>query len=203
MSSEYASLGLDVADARNFLTGRTPLRITSDPTLTLPPGVPGQAGITDADFDGAAAELGCESAAVKAVAAVEGGSLGCFAADGRPIIRYELHVFNQRTHGKYSKTHPYFATGYGAGKRAHTRLQADEWSMMYGAMMMRGQRDNALASASWGAFQIMGFNHKAAGYATATDLAQGMCRSAGHQLGAFLKFAKGKGATRYLKAKDW
>jgi hypothetical protein len=198
------SLAIDVSDARTFLAARTPLRITSDPTRTLPPPVPNQPAISDDDIENAAVELGVEPAAVHAVTTVEAGG-GAFAADGRPIIRYELHVFNKRTHGKYAANYPQFAANYQNGRRAHTRAdaQANEWSMMYGAMLMRGQRETALASASYGAFQIMGFNHKACGFATANDFAQNQCRSAANQLDAFLEFCKNNGAVSFLKAKDW
>jgi hypothetical protein len=170
--------------------------------LTLPPAVPNQPELTDADFVRAATALGVEVAAVKAVAAVE-GSGRCFGADGRPIMRYELHTFNQATGAKYATTHPHLAAGYSAGLLAHPGGQAGEYSMLYGAMLLRGQRENAIASASWGAFQIMGFNHKSAGFATANDFAQSTYRSAGNQLDAFLSFARSKGASRYLLTKDW
>ena len=197
------SLNTDVGHAQTFLAGRSPLRITSDPTQTLPSPIANQAEILDADFDRAAAELNIEATALKAVAAVEGGGR-CFAADGRPIIRYELHVFQKKfTSRKYANTHPQFSAEYGPGNLAHSGQQADEFSMLYGAMLMRGQRDNAVASASWGAFQIMGFNHKAAGYATATDFALAMHRSASKQLDAFISFAKSQGAAQYLRTKDW
>lgn len=107
--------------------------------------------------------------------------------------------------GKYALTHPQFSAGYQAGRRAHTHAdaQANEYSMLYGAMLMRGQRETAFASASWGAFQLMGFNHRACGFATANDFAQSMCRSAANQLDAFLEFCKSIGAARYLANKDW
>jgi hypothetical protein len=200
-----ANLSTDVADARKFLTGRSPLRITSDATHTLPPPVPNQPALSQDDFEAAAAELDVEPAAVRAVATVESGGSSGFAADGRAIIRYELHVFNKRSHGKYGLTHPQFAAGYRTGIRAHTRAnaQANEYSMLYGAMLMRGQRENAMASASWGAFQLMGFNHQACGFATASDLAKTLSLSASNQLTAFLEFCKTKRAARYLQTKDW
>jgi hypothetical protein len=70
-------------------------------------------------------------------------------------------------------------------------------------MLMRGQREDAMASASWGAFQIMGFNHRSCGFATASDFAQSLSLSAANQLEAFLEFCKSKHAARYLKSKDW
>jgi N-acetylmuramidase-like protein len=70
-------------------------------------------------------------------------------------------------------------------------------------MLMRGHREAALASASWGAFQIMGFNHRACGFATASDFAQSLSLSASNQLSAFLEFCKAKGAHTYLATKDW
>src|SRR5690606_19945625 len=44
-----------------------------------------RAPLTAEDFAAAAADLGCEAAAVQAVVEVESGALGAFGADGRPI----------------------------------------------------------------------------------------------------------------------
>jgi hypothetical protein len=200
-----SSVDSDIRDARNFLVGRSPLRITKDATRTLPAPIPNMGGLTEQDFESAAASLNVEPAAIRAVAWVESGGSTGFAADGRAIIRYELHVFNKRTQGKFTATHPQFSAGYQAGRAAHTRQdsQANEYGMLHGAMLMFGHRETALASASWGAFQIMGYNHRACGFATASAFAQSMSLSASNQLTAFLEFSRSVGAQNYLANRDW
>lgn len=192
-----------VPDARNFLARRSPLRIPTDPTSIVPAAEPGKAGLTVADFDQCAGDLGVERAAVQAVARVESGGRSGFARDGRCIIRYELHTFQKRTGSAYSATHPHLSNSYKAGIAYHSGGQANEWSLMYGALMLRGRAEDAQASASWGMFQVMGFNHRAAGYGSAGEFATAMCASAANQLKGFVKLCQSNGWDRYLANKDW
>jgi hypothetical protein len=48
----------------------------------------------------------------------------------------------------------------------------------------------ALRSASWGMFQIMGFNHKQCGFTSVADYVAAMQRSEGEQLQAFAHFVQ-------------
>jgi hypothetical protein len=50
--------------------------------------------------------------------------------------------------------------------------------------------DAGLSAASYGAFQILGENHKACGYATPFDFVLAMCQTEGAQLAAFVNFLK-------------
>jgi len=62
----------------------------------------------------------------------------------------------------------------------------------------------ALKSASYGMFQIMGFNHKAAGFEDVESMIATLGESEDAQLEAFLTFIKNtKGAYEALQAKDW
>lgn len=58
--------------------------------------------IADREYRSAAAKLGCEVAAIKAVAEVEAGSFGGFLSTGEPVILFERHVFHKRTKGEFS-----------------------------------------------------------------------------------------------------
>src|SRR5690606_3307933 len=111
--------------------------------------------IQECDYVTAANLLGCEVAAVKAVAEVESAG-GGFQSDGQPKILFERHYFHRLTNGKYSKTHPDIsnpsAGGYGSNQ--HGRL----------AKAAKLDREAALQSASWGKFQIMGSHWKSLGY---------------------------------------
>jgi hypothetical protein len=60
-----------------------------------------------------------------------------------------------------------------------------------------------LKSASWGVGQIMGFNHQAAGYASATRMVQAMRKSEDAQLIAMARFLSNHGLTKFLLTADW
>ncbi|AZA64465.1 DUF3380 domain-containing protein [Chryseobacterium carnipullorum] len=56
--------------------------------------------LTEQDYINAAKELGCEVAAIKAVAEVESRGSG-FLSSGEPKILFERHRFYKYTNGKY------------------------------------------------------------------------------------------------------
>lgn len=154
-----------VGDARGFLANPTRLQFDRDLTGTLPAPNPAAPRLAEPDFVAAAARIGAEVAAVQAVAQVEAGGRVGFGGDGRPVIRYELHIFHNRTGGIYDRSHPHLSQPtLAAGNPYHTGGQGNEWSLMYGAMILRDARGNrrtsdAWQSASWGMFQVMGFNY--------------------------------------------
>ena len=110
----------------------------------------------DDAIEGAAAKLGCPVAAVRAVIDVE--SRGGFLADKRPKILFERHYFCRLTKGAFSSKAPDISAtkwgGYKGGAAEYDRLQR--------AVAL--DRECALRSASWGAFQIMGDNFRACGF---------------------------------------
>lgn len=129
----------------------------------------------------AAKELGCEVAAINAVVLTE-TPRGAFDENGRPSILYERHYFHNLTNGKYDSD-PVLsnkdAGGYG------------KYSAQYGKLNKAIALDKsaALQSASWGAFQIMGKNYRAAGFGSVDDFVKGMETVQG-QLNAFISFIK-------------
>ncbi|MEY2944087.1 MAG: hypothetical protein RLY97_2101 [Pseudomonadota bacterium] len=137
--------------------------------------------LTDADFERAAKKIGCSVAAVRAVAKVESNG-GGYLADGRPKILFERHVFHKRTNGVYDAGHSGISNsqprGYSGGAAEYDRL----------AEAIALDRKAALESASWGAFQVMGFNCKAAGYADVEAFVKDMVHSPATQLDAFVGF---------------
>lgn len=61
--------------------------------------------LTEQGYIDAAKELGCEVAAIKAVAEVESRGLG-FLPTGEPKILFECHRFFKYTYGKYAISNP-------------------------------------------------------------------------------------------------
>ena len=161
--------------------------------------------ITVADYQAAAKELGCEVAAIRAVASVESAGSG-FILDPVanayvPKILFERHKMHSFLKAKGYNTANYpsdivSATrgGYKGGIAEHTRLQR----------ACEINRECALKSCSWGAFQIMGFNYASLGYKTVQQFVNDMYGSEATQLNAFVRFIKADPRlVKALKALDW
>lgn len=152
-------------------------------------------GLDDAAIEAAAQKIGCQVAAVRAVIDVE--SRGGFLPDGRPKILFERHYFSRLTSGKFDVTapdisHPKWG-GYKGGAAEYDRL----------ARAIKLNRDAALRSASWGAFQIMGDNRKLCGFDDVEDFVKAMVSGAPAQLDAFVSFIKKTGLSDELIRRDW
>ena len=148
------------------------------------------------DFQTAAQLLNCEIFAIQAVAEVESRKSG-FLPDGRLVILFERHQFHKFSGGKFSAQHPAIsnptAGGYVGG--------AGEWLRYEDAMKL--DRRAALMSASYGLFQIMGFNHKLCGYATVEGFVAAMDEGEGEQLKAFCRFLQSAALDDELRDKQW
>lgn len=161
-------------------------------------------GLGAEDFAAAAKRLGCTVAQIRAVWEVESGG-GWFedmradilALDGPggfldgpalPKILFEAHIFDRYTEGKFRNSHPNLSSprwnralyvgGQGEYARLHRAMQLD--------------RHAALMSASVGGAQIMGFNHKAAGFDTVEAFWEAMKTSERAHLDAFVSFVESK-----------
>ena len=154
--------------------------------------------LTDADFFRAARLLNCEPAAVRAVAAVESAGDG-FLPDGRPKLLFEAHIFSRLTAHKFDATHPKISSHdwnrelYLGGAAEHLRL----------AEAYRLDPAAALQSASWGKFQLMGFNWRRCGFETLQAFVDAMQSDEGAHLIAFCRFVKSMGLDDELRRQDW
>lgn len=146
-------------------------------------------------IEAAASKIGCQVAAVRTVITVE--SSGGFLADGRPKILFERHYFSRLTKCKFDAANPDVANpktgGYKGGAAEYDRL----------AKAIKLDRDAALRSASWGAFQIMGDNCKACGFADVESYVKAMVSGEPAQLDAFVGFIKKSGLDDELVRRDW
>ena len=161
--------------------------------------------LTEDDFAAAAAMIGTDVASIKAVTEVEAPS-GPFLEDGRPRVLFEGHIFHRLTGGRFSGSHPTISypkwtkAHYSKGKDAEQR-GVREWERLSAAIDL--DRQAALKSASWGMFQIMGFNHAACGYGTVQDFVNAMYRSEGEQLKAFVRYVMANGLANELRMRMW
>lgn len=153
--------------------------------------------LKDKDFEEAAAQIGCEIAAVKTVADVESAG-GGFLKDKRPKILFESHWFGRLTDHRFDKSHPDISTarwvgGYAGGSKEYKRLEK----------AMDLDEEAALKSASWGKFQILGVNHKLAGFSTVQDFVKAHVKSEGEHLRAFVNFIRSKKLDDELRDLRW
>jgi hypothetical protein len=153
--------------------------------------------LTEQDFINAANTLGVEVAVIKAVTEVEARGKG-FLPDGRPKILFEGHWFRKLTKKAYDRTHPHLSKEYPASRQYY---KMDQWKRMDEAISLN--RNAALQSASFGSFQVMGFNFKESGFASVEEFYAAMCESEGRQLLAFLAFVKSKKLDGHLRNKNW
>lgn len=137
-----------------------------------------------------------------AVLVVESRGFG-FLADRRTKLLFERHIFYRETDGRFAGVAPDLCAktggGYLGGTAEYTRLdRALELCRDAGL-----GDEPALASASWGLGQVMGFNARAAGFASARGMVERMAESEGAQLAAMARFMKSEGLHTRLQAHDW
>lgn len=199
-----------VKTATDYLAKRPRLLIPFDLTSTLPQPNPAAPRAAETDFQSTATALGVDVAAIHAVTDVESGRP--FGPDGRPTLRYELHVFYAKVvellgkvrADEYTTTHPHLCEpSWGAGERFHSGSQANEWSLLYGAMILRPGVDAALNAPSYGGFQIVGKFSSGTGAADLQTFVREEFVSEANQLKHFAGFVRTNGLVAALKAHDW
>lgn len=152
-----------------------------------------------AHFEEAAQMLGCEVAAIRAVVKVESGA-AAYDRSGRPTILFEPHIFSRLTQRRFDASHPQISyTSWGA--RPYVKSQDDRWAQLAEAYAL--DQEAAVASASYGLFQIMGMNFRPCGHETAKAFVADYCQSEVRQLAAFIQFVKSRGIADELQRLDW
>lgn len=148
-------------------------------------------------LDQATADLGCHPAMVMAVAEVESAGAP-FLPDGRPRILFERHWFHKLTGGRFSEAHTAISSSKPGG---YSKTGEGEWVRLTAARELANEA--ALMSASWGLFQILGANYRAAGFADVGSFAEAMHRNAGEHLKAFVAFIKANGLEGAMRRRDF
>ncbi|KAA0948052.1 DUF3380 domain-containing protein [Pseudomonas sp. ANT_H14] len=165
------------------------------------------------DLVTAAERLGVPLASIYAVNEVESKGKG-FLDNGKPVILFERHIMHRqiaivrnagddpaelkRHADQLATANPALVNpkpgGYIGGTAEHQRL----------AMARLIDDTAALESASWGAFQIMGFHWKRLGYASVQDFVGAMSASESQQFDAFTRFIETDPVLhKTLKARKW
>lgn len=160
--------------------------------------------LKESDIMAAAALLQVEPEAIKAVVQVESAGRG-YLKDGRVLILFERHKFydllrqqNPDLAKQIHARHPHICNPQSGGYIGKT----GEYPRFTLAFSINPEA--AMMSASWGLFQIMGFNYKSAGYDDVHTFVDAMKHSEGAQLMAFCRFVQAhKAMHTALRKHDW
>ena len=160
--------------------------------------------ISEQQFTDSATALRIEVAAIKAVAEVESSGEG-FLPDGKPKILFEPHIFWKQLRAKGIDPnlfieenpdilYPTWKPGaYGPVSKQHSRLEKAS----------KINREAALMSASWGKFQVMGFNWKLCGVDSLQDFINAMYESEDAHLRLFTNYIRNTFLDDELRNHDW
>jgi hypothetical protein len=153
--------------------------------------------ITEEEFAAVAAEFGVPVKLIKAFRKVE-APRGPYDDQGRPSILYERHVANRNTDppGRYASRFPaLFGPPFGRGGYGSFGVQYERL-----AEACAIDPEAAFRACSWGAFQVLGENAVALGYASAFDMALALTVSEAAHLDSFARFVKANGLVDELRA---
>lgn len=163
--------------------------------------------LTDARIAEIARENGIHPAALLAVKLIESGTKSGFLDSGKPQILFEGHVFYKYLKAnvksldmnKLCAQYPNIVypkwdrLKYFGGEKEWTRLeQARKINLKY-----------ANYAASWGMFQVMGFNYKTCGCKSIDEFVEKMCTSQEQQLLLTLNFLKNSNLIVPLQKRQW
>jgi hypothetical protein len=149
------------------------------------------------DVGDAARVLGIETAVLLAFLEVEAAGRG-FDSKTRPKMLFEPHVFYRNLAGALRAAAVAADLAYAKWKRNYP---ADSYPRLEKAIAIA--REPGFRSASYGLPQILGENHKAAGFASAEAMFSTMKQGEREQLLAMVTLLKSWGLARHLVAKDF
>jgi hypothetical protein len=135
---------------------------------------------------------------IHAILDVEAAGSG-FDKQGRPKMLFEPHVFwRELGPGPLRDRAEKAGLAYPKWRRDYP---ADSYPRLLKAMEI--DQNAALRSASWGLGQIMGFNHKAAGYPSAKAMVEAFMEDEDAHLRAMVRFIVTNGLDEALRRHDW
>jgi hypothetical protein len=157
--------------------------------------------IAATDWRDFAQALEIDEATLRAVAEVESTGSGFLPSpSGKPKVLFEGHAFHRLTGGRYSAEHPDISYPKWS-RRKYSGSLAGEWGRLEAACRL--DRTAALQSASWGLFQIMGFNYPYCGCEDVDTFVAKQYESAAQQLALFVKFISRPPLLPALRTRNW
>lgn len=155
--------------------------------------------LADADFTRLAGLHGLDEAKLRAVAEVEARGRGSHSS-GALVCLYEPHIAWRYTEGR---TRDRLAAEGLARPKWKRDYPPTSFERIDRCAAIAGEEVAALAT-SWGVGQIMGFNHKACGFATARAMVVAFAESEANQLEGMIRFIMANPKMRAaLAAGDW
>ncbi|WP_299734635.1 N-acetylmuramidase domain-containing protein [uncultured Roseobacter sp.] len=136
-------------------------------------------------FESAANDIGCEVAAIKAIWEVEASGAG-FTRNGAVKSRFEPHKM----------------PGSKLNWRDSMEIPTSQRTQMF-LTAYRKTPEATLEATSWGGPQIMGFNHRKAGFSSALEMVEAMAEAADAHLAAFVTLVTNWGLDAAIRAHDW
>lgn len=160
--------------------------------------------LNDDDYLDAARYLNTDPAVIHAVDEVESGGAG-FLPDGKIKILFEGHIFYRYTKGKFASSnpdicYPTWTTKYYTKGDVQQRGDG-ELARLQRAIKL--DRKAALMSASYGRFQVMGFNFALCGYKTVDEFFDAMQTDETKHLEAFISYIEATRLDDALRDLDW
>lgn len=138
---------------------------------------------------------------LKAIAMVETAGHGFVGGrSGKPKILFEGHAFHRLTGGLFDASHPHLSHA-AWDPRKYARNQPGERKRLEEACQL--DRPAALQSASWGLFQVMGFNYPYCGHDSVEAFVAAQYASADEQVSAFARLVARPPFLRALRKGDW
>lgn len=163
--------------------------------------------LTDARIAEIARENGIHPAALLAVKLVESGTKSGFLDSGKPQIIFEGHVFykylkaNVKSLDMNKLCAQYPNIIYPKWDKSKYLDGEKEWTRLEKARQINVKYANY--AASWGMFQVMGFNYKTCGCKTINEFVEKMCASQEQQLLLTLNFLKNSNLIVPLQKRQW
>lgn len=166
--------------------------------------------LSEQDVIAFANEFQLELACVKAVNEVESSGTG-FLVSGKPKILFEGHIFWKEltkrgiNPSEYANSNTADVLYQNWTRNYYLGGEAEYQRLEKASSLNPSQafREAAYCAASWGCFQIMGFNAMPIGYPNITDFVQKMHLNEKEHLYAFGRFLQKNNLISYLQNKDW
>ena len=170
--------------------------------------------ITPQQWTATARDIECEVEVLKAIAEVETKGAAFWRlndVDGKhvPSILFERHWFRRLTSGAYNTTHPDISgPAFTSAKGAAAKDRYGPYAISYLRLInaYRLNPEAALASCSWGKFQIMGGEFQNCRMKSAEKVVELMCEGESGQIRLLAAFIRNKANGKLwkaVKAKDW
>ena len=149
------------------------------------------------DYRSIASRTGIEENAIRAIASVE-SSGKAFYSNGEPVKRFEGHWFKKNLNNAGIDASQYPDLAYSYKESFSKKHGVDAYNDAFAV-----DKQSAMLSTSYGAFQIMGFNYKDAGFNTVEEFVATQNTFEG-QVESFVNFvSSNKSMLKALKNKDF